>query len=195
MLIDYCQMDVSVLRLGFCQYCQTIWERFSIHPLNNTITLSSLAFKIYKTHYLENGVHALDSVDLLANNSKFQFEVLYYIKTLLEGTKFELITQREKMSQVNINVNGKNFSVDGLLICGKKVIAAIETNGCHTHQHLIKPNKPCYLNNTGSSEKHWHTKNRLNKIAKQYNVISIYECQWKKNKKKARRSKGYQSRI
>ena len=130
MLIDYCQMDVSVLKKGFSKYCQLIYERFSTHPLDGTITLSSLAFKIFKNNFLPpNLVHAIDGVNLLANNSKLQFEVLYYIKTLLDGTKFELIMPREKLAQVNVNVNGKNFSVDGLLVCGKTVIAMIEVNG------------------------------------------------------------------
>ena len=184
MLIDYCQMDVLVLKMGFSKYCQAIWECFLIHPLNGTITLSSLSFKIFKSHYLPSNVYALDSIDLLANNSKLQFEVLYYIKTLLDGTKFELITQREKLSQVNINVQGKNYSVDVLLVKDKTVIAVIEVNGCAVHEHLIKPNEPCYLNNTGSSVKHWQTKNRLRKIAKEYDVVNIYECEWYKIKRR-----------
>ena len=153
MLIDYCQMDVKVLKMGFSRYCQSIFERFSVHPLDGTITLSSLAFKIFKTHYLaDSDIYALDSLDLLANNSKLQYEILYYVKTLLDGTKYELITQREKLSQVNVNVNGKNFAVDGLLTRGKEIIAAIEIFGCHVHTHLLNDNQPCHLNKTGYSE-------------------------------------------
>ena len=94
-----------------------------------------------------------------------QYEILYYIKTLLRGTEFELLSQREKLSQVNVNVEGKSYAVDGLILCKKtnQVVSTIECQGCHWHEHWLGPNRVCPMNTTGRSEKYLITRQRIKK--------------------------------
>ena len=70
MLSDYCHMDCAVLRLGFMKYIRIIHDRFNIHPLENTVTLSSVTWKLFKTHFISDELYTMDSFDELANNSK-----------------------------------------------------------------------------------------------------------------------------
>ena len=181
MLRDYCHTDVAVLRAGFSKYIKIIYDKFKLHPLENTVTLSSVTWKLYKTWFIPDNLYALDSIDIFANNSKLQYEVLYYIKTLLRGTEFELITQREKLSPVNVNIEGKSYATDGLIRHknSNQVLALVEVNGCYFHEHILGTNNPCPLNNTRSSHKYWLTKKRKKKLEQFKPVIEVWECKWK----------------
>ena len=180
MLLDYCHTDVAVLLAGFSKFIQIVYDRFNLHPLDNTVTLSSVCWKLYKKNFIPDNLYAIDTIDILANNSKIQYEILYYIKTLLRGTKFELISQREKLSQVNVNLEGKNYCVDAIIINKEtnQIVTTIETLGCYWHQHLLGPNSPCPRNNTGCSEKYWSTMSRIKKIERHLPVLRVWECSW-----------------
>ena len=150
LLVDYCTRDTQVLRLGFDAYLTIVYKRFGLHALDGCVTLSSLAFRLYRTFFMPSNVYNVDSSDVLANNSKIQLEWLYYLKTYLDPNVYELITVREKLTQVNINCGGKSYSVDGIIRhkeTNKLVIC--EMAGCHFHNHMLGPNEPCKLNRTG----------------------------------------------
>ena len=70
LLSDYCKRDVKTLLLGFERYLDIIISRFQINPLDGTVTLSSVSYKIWPTHYMSaNLVHVIDSSCTLSNNS------------------------------------------------------------------------------------------------------------------------------
>ena len=184
LLVDYCTRDTQVLRLGMDAYLDIVYKRFGIHALEGSVTLSSLAFRIYRTFFMPNNIYNVDSCDILANNSKIQLEWLYYLKTYLDPEKYELITVREKLSQVNINCGGKSYSVDGIIRhkdTNKLVIC--ELAGCHFHSHMLEPNVPCKLNRMGDTGKYKSTLHRLKQIQKFYDVHLVWECEWKKLRK------------
>ena len=191
MLSEYCQMDVKLLLLGFESFIKVVYQKLKMHPLDFSITLSSLAFKGFALHYMDPELRNLDTSTLLANNSRGQIEWLYNIKCLIPNN-LRLVTASETQTDLNIFCGGKRFCPDGILLDSNNTILAIfEYFGCYIHNHIIGPDfKPCPLNTEKNDpQKFFDTKKRAREISKFYPIYTIYECQWKSIKARSTKIK------
>ena len=188
MLAEYCSKDTSVLRLGFNRYIRTIVGRFKVHPLNGTLTYSSLAYKIYKKFYMPDDIYVFDRSTLFSHASKEQLEYLYYIRENIDANKFKLVTARDVSGEVNVYIKNKRFKVDGALVYkdSNEIHTLYEYFGCSTHFHITSNGNPCKLNNGDNKQLYFDTMERLNLLKRHYRVEVMWSCDWTRLKKQNR---------
>ena len=179
LLTDYCMQDVKILKLGMEKFVSKLYNRFKVHPLDGTVTMSSVAYKVFRTNYLTSDVRVIDSTSTLANNSHFQFEWLYYLRKKIDNPNHKLITYRDKLSQVYVVVAGKKYSTDGVIIdkTTKQVVTIAEALGCFHHCHLIDGN-PCQLNNSKETHVYYDTMKRLKILESMFPIKFRWQCEW-----------------
>ena len=181
LLIKYCMQDTQILRLGFDKYLKLMVSKFSIHPLQGTITYSSLTYKIWNTLYMpENSVYVLDNSSVLSNASKLQYEWLFYIKKQINTHAYQLITGRDPCGEVNVWCGSRRLKLDGCIVdrATKKLVVALEMLGCRWHGHLIN-GRPCKLNNSGDIQLYVNTMERLKLIQLHYKLHYTWECEYR----------------
>lgn len=54
-LVDYCRMDVTVLRQACCKFRQLLMEKTGLDPWSVSATIASLTMKIYQSLFLKPG--------------------------------------------------------------------------------------------------------------------------------------------
>ena len=170
-LRDYCRSDVDILRRGCIKFREDFLEIANIDPFQY-LTIPSVCMALYRDKYLKPKTIAINKfpTDTYSNESILWMD--YIIKT--EG-----INIQHAVNGGEVKINGAN--VDGFCPDTNTVY---QFHGCFYHG-CPKCFKPETINNKTQNEMKElfeKTQKRTNELKINYNVVELWECDFKRNR-------------
>jgi len=209
-ILEYCISDVDILKQGCEAFRKLFIENEGIDPFNQ-VTIASTCMKLYRAKYMEEKTIAiLPEVRTPETHSRVSIEWLEWVKAknniqiqhATNGFEFKVpywsfVPDVKGTQKARDGTLGKferfNYKVDGYCEDNQTVY---EFHGCYWHGcPSCYENRPRTLNkvsNKTMEELHRATQKRIENIRKQgYDVVEMWECQWKRMKNNSKEICGF----
>lgn len=183
-LVDYCRMDVIILRLGCLTFCKTFQELTNVNPMKHAFTMSSVCNGVYRATYMPK-----DTIPFIpakgyvphTNHSQGSLEWLSHVG-VKEGCR---IQHAANQGERDLDIPGVG-KVDGYDEENKTVY---EYNGCLFHgcDRCYPPEMAHPLSGKPMHQLLRETVRKAQKIrAHGYTVETMWECEWETLKAQGR---------
>jgi hypothetical protein len=188
-----------VLRLCFDEYREQIMEEFEIDPALSVTTIASLVHRIYKKNFMpENKIGIIDR----NITHSYSYEAIRWLRYCEETLKIKNLHHARNGGEVVLKIKNKLHYPDGFCKLDKEFKPIDETSndenkckgtvfmfhGCFYHGHPIgectKIDQERHLGGVSHTDRYTRTAKALARLeAANYNVITMWECEWKSKKK------------
>lgn len=124
----YCANDTFMLTCAVVRFISLFYKISGVYPFLETITLSNLAFTIYRKLFMpvnKLSITPLNNYTLNSNSSRVSKKYLVY-KNYYEN----VCSMKEGIAQTEIRVGNLNIIADGLLVTSKNEKKYLFFHGC-----------------------------------------------------------------
>ena len=181
-LVDYCRMDVIILRLGCLTFCKTFQELTNVNPMKHAFTMSSVCNGVYRAKYMpKETIPFIPARGYVAhtNHSKGSLEWLSH----MSAKKGCRIQHAANQGEKDLGIPGVG-RVDGY---DEETNTAYEYNGCLFHgcSQCYPPEMSHPLSGKPMHQLLRETTTKAMKIrAHGYSLETMWECEWEQLKAK-----------
>lgn len=134
-LIEYCRMDVTILRRACVKFVQSFWDQNKIDPFIDAITIAGACNKVYRKSYLEE-----DTLSIIPANG-------YRLTDKQSHVALKWLTALELTHGIEIHHagRGREFTIPSVGRCDgyhEATKTVYEFHGCYWHACHCIPTNP-----------------------------------------------------
>lgn len=178
-LVDYCSLDVTILRLGVMSFCKEFQEMNGTNSLRHAVTLASICNAVYRADHMPKETIPYIPADGYRPRIRQSVKALRWLALLNRSTEWNgRIRHGRNMGEVQ--VPGMRGHVDGY---DEQTRTCFEFNGCLWHGCLncFSPETQSpYSRATMADLNHGTREKEAKLMTLGYDVITIWECEFDK---------------
>ena len=184
-LVNYCIQDVKILLLCFETFRTTIIQDQNIDLVQNCYTIASLCFTIYRKNFMKVQIPVINRKEVPTTG--FSYKAIHWLSAESIIRKEKIVHARSFSGEVKVFTEDSYYKIDGVSYHENGAIKNLyEFFGCYYHSCMINDcpyNKGQTFFGKSRIDNFNETVEKIKKLEKTYNLITIWECQFEKRMK------------